>query len=561
MSQTESVEIDPVVERDGTTPTGPDLTVRLPDGTDIAGDRPILVIGPNGSGKTRQARQIASPAGLVVAFVNALRNTRVTTEVPAMGLTNARTNLANQGQQARNRYWELADDFDLLLARLHGEDAAAAISYRDEARTLGALPAGTTSSMERLQRIWAKVFPGRSLWWNENVPMVRSSVPGSEPQYMGHFMSDGEKAALYLAGKVLTAEPGILVVDEPETHFHSLLAIRLWNELEQIRPDLRLVYLTHDLAFALSRRGATFVLASPVPPLMRVVDPLASLPADVVEALLGAATFSFYARRLVLCEGEAESLDIDFYEAWFKGYDTVVRPLGSGEMVIRAAGVLKESTLVVGLEIVGLIDRDFHSDAMLANLPDAIVALPVHEIESLYCVPGVVSAVARHLGKASTFDADRYVKRIRDAISDTERHKVIIERWKRRVEGPMLQLVANVASRTTDLATVIADVPSVFDQSNWTFSPADLLADERRSVEAIVPDGPFDDVLRLMPGKSRISLAADEVGLSKDDYIRLVNRALRGDAGLEALGPEIEAALTTYLPARTKPAGEAPDGQ
>ena len=125
----------------------------------------------------------------------------------------------------------------------------------------------------------------------------------------------------------------------------------------------------------------------------------------------------------------------------------------------------------------------------------------------------------------------------------------------------MLQLVANVASRTTDLATVIADVPSVFDQSNWTFSPADLLADERRSVEAIVPDGPFDDVLRLMPGKSRISLAADEVGLSKDDYIRLVNRALRGDAGLEALGPEIEAALTTYLPARTKPAGEAPDGQ
>ena len=111
----------------------------------------------------------------------------------------------------------------------------------------------------------------------------------------------------------------------PETHLHSLLAVRVWNALEIARPDMRFVYVTHDLTFALSRRDARFVLASPTAGL-RSIDLEPTLPADVTEALLGSASLSFYASRVVFCEGELTSLDYRLYGAWFRGPDTVVRP-------------------------------------------------------------------------------------------------------------------------------------------------------------------------------------------------------------------------------------------
>lgn len=524
----------------------PNHDVVLPDGTVVAGSDPIVVIGPNGSGKTRQARELRSAGGMPVQFVNALRNTRVTTEVPAMGLANARSNLNSQGDQARSQFWELVNDFDMLLARLHGEDAAAALAFRDATRRGQEVNAGS-SSMERVQELWATLFPGRELAWDDNIPMVRSTVPGSPASYRGHFMSDGEKSALYLAGKVMVAEPGILVIDEPETHFHSLLAVELWNELERARPDLRVVYVTHDLTFALSRQSATFIVASPTEPL-QVLNGLDELPSEAAEAILGAASFSFYARRLVLCEGELDGPDHDFYRAWFQDVYTVVRPLGSGEMVTRAVPLLRGSALLRGLVPFGIIDRDFHPDSMIAVLPDGVEALPVHEIESLYCIPPVVGAVARHLGKA--FDEAAYVDRVRGATDTFQRDGVVIERWKQRVEGPLLDLVGQVSSRTTDLATTLAGVEATFTQTNWAFDPAALLAAEKASVEALVPGGPISEILRLMPGKSLISLASTYVGLNKDDYRRLVNSALLG-SGMDQLEADLVTALSPWLPART----------
>jgi hypothetical protein len=517
-----------------------DLTIALPDGTPLPGHAPVVIIGPNGSGKTRQAREIRSPAGMPIAFVNALRNTRVTTEIPAMGLTNARSNLNIQGNQARSQFWELVNDFDVLLARLHAEDAAAAIAYRDASRR-GTAVVVPPSSMERVQILWARLFPGRELGWNDNIPMVQSIVGGAAASYQGHFMSDGEKAGLYLMGKVMVAEPGILVVDEPETHFHTLLAVEVWNELEKARRDVRLVYVTHDLTFGLSRAAATFVVASPTEP-MRVLEGLDDLPSEAAEALLGAASFSFYARRLIFCEGVLDGIDHDFYRAWFTDLYTVVRPLGSCEMVIRAVELLRQSDLLRSIEPHGIIDRDFHSDEMLGTLPVGVTPLPLHEVESLYCLPGVVASVARHVGRA--FDEVAYVARVRAALTDLQRHGVIIERWKRRVEGPLLGLVGQVASRTTDLDATIRDLPSVFDQSLWPFSPSNVLLAEKQLVEGSVPGGQIEEILRLMPGKSLISLASISVGMNKDNYRRLVNRALAGDEGLEQLAAAVAAELT-----------------
>lgn len=239
-----------------------DFDLTLPSGERLEGRSPVVVIGPNGSGKTRQARNIS--ASVSIEFVNALRNTRVAPELPAMGFDTARNNFLSQRNQARSAHWELTSEFDFMLSQLLAQDAMAAKDftqrYRDDPASAGE-PLDTPLS--RVEAAWRDVFPGRRLVWRDWKPVIVNSVAGGPVEYTGNQMSDGEKAALFVAGRVFSAEPGTLVVDEPETHFHSLLAVRLWNALEDARADVRFVYITHDLTFALSRRDARYVLASP----------------------------------------------------------------------------------------------------------------------------------------------------------------------------------------------------------------------------------------------------------------------------------------------------------
>lgn len=304
-------------------PASPPYSITLPFGGSIPGDGPVVVMGPNGSGKTRQTRQISS--SMPIEFINALRNTRVSPDLPAMGVTTARANFSSQKAQAQSNPWELSSEFDYMLSNLLAHQSMAAIDFtrrfRESPDAPGELP---NTPLTRVEELWGKVFPGRELRWSDWKPLVHNDVDGLRIQYSGNQMSDGEKAALYLAGRVFSSEAGILVVDEPETHFHSLLAVRLWDALEDARPDIRFVYVTHDLAFALSRRNARYVLANPMVGL-RLIEVDESLPPDIASELLGSASFSFYATRIIFCEGEETSRDADLYRSWFSGSDTVVR--------------------------------------------------------------------------------------------------------------------------------------------------------------------------------------------------------------------------------------------
>ena len=266
--------------------------LRFPAGDSIEGVGPVVIVGPNGSGKSRQARDLQ--ADKQPAVVNALRNTRVAPEIQAMGVVTARNNVLSQVTQARTTHWELSSEFDSMLSQLLAEsaqlDSEFARRFRRDPSTAGS-PEET--ALSKVEALWATVFPGRELVWKDWKPVVLSETAGGEAvEYSGHTMSDGEKSALFLAARTFSADPGVLIVDEPETHLHSLLAARLWNELEDARRDIRFVYVTHDLTFALSRRDATYVLSSPTDGLKRI-ELQEDLPAEVASMLLGVALLSF----------------------------------------------------------------------------------------------------------------------------------------------------------------------------------------------------------------------------------------------------------------------------
>ena len=106
-----------------------------------------------------------------------------------------------------------------MLSQLLAQHANVSISFAKAYRVDPDNPPTLQSTVLQRVRVWSDVFPERTLAWEDWKPVVKNSSTGDLVQYTGHSMSDGEKAALYLAGRVLSGESGVLVVDEPEFHF------------------------------------------------------------------------------------------------------------------------------------------------------------------------------------------------------------------------------------------------------------------------------------------------------------------------------------------------------
>jgi len=527
---------------------GGQRNVTLSDGSQVTGSGSIVIMGPNGSGKTRESRRLISDVGIDV--VNALRNTRMNSQLPAMATNEAKQNYQSQKNNVITQPYEQANDFEYMLTSLIAEASDISLKHMRQLRNGEADGLPPLTPLEEMQELWSQFFPGRTLTFDGYAPKVHNTVVGAgQPQtYSAQTMSDGEKAALYLAGRALTTEyRSVMLIDEPETHFHSLLANRFWDAIETARPDIRMIYVTHDIHFAASRKTAAFLIADPGKGLVKT--DVGRIPDDVASVILGTATLSFTASNIIFCEGEEQSLDNKLLSAWYADLQTVVQPVGSCDMVHRCVSALSNSGLVQNLTVSGLIDRDFHPDSYVDALGDQMKVLGVHEIEGLYSHPGVVKAVARFLGQAGWNEADFEVT-VRSSFSDTHRHKVVLERWKRRIEGQLIGVVAAVKTRQESLEDISLSLPDIFDQAKWSFSPQDMLNEEKSRIEALAePSSSLDELLKIMPAKGLLPIAADAVGMSKEAYVALIVSALNGqDANQQALGNEIRSALDPYLP-------------
>jgi hypothetical protein len=339
----------------------------------------------------------------------------------------------------------------------------------------------------------------------------------------------------------------VLVVDEPETHFHSLLAVKLWDALEDSRPDVRFVYVTHDLTFARSRRKARYVLASPTDGLKTIaVDD--ALPGDVAEALLGSASLSFYATRIVFCEGGDSSKDHSLYDAWFDGPDTVLRAVQGCERVLRCVEALNTAGVAHALTAIGIVDGDVHPQAFKDSISTGARFLDVHEVESLYALPALVQAVCSHLKRP--FDPEAYRKQLAASVSAEQMDQLVIQRWKARVEPHLQTLVSGVSKKGVPVAELVGELPNLFDYTQWGFSPTDFLEEERVRVEAALTTEATLELLAIVPGKQLLPVAAQTAGVQNKAYVDVVVGALRDSQTHPALSSAVSAALAPHLPPR-----------
>jgi len=516
----------------------------------IDGDGPIVLLGANGSGKTRLAVQLAQSGA--AEFIPALRNIAIPDQIPNWTLQTATNELLNRTNQRRNSYWELVQDIDALFGKLWSSHAVEAMRVYEHVLQ-GTPPDELPETvLTKTKELWKVVFPGRTITFTDFTAKVTNDYLGAA-SYTAKHMSDGERTGLYLAGRVFDSQHPLVVVDEPETHFHSRLAVRFWDALESLSPSKRFVYVTHDLSFALSRRDAKIILVRPNQP-PELMDSGTGLPSDDVASILGAASFSVYASRLVFCEGrEEKSLDQELLRAWFNDRETALIPVGGCDSVKRCTAAFQTRSVVSGFVASGIIDRDHWPDDMLANVANVHV-LPVHEIESLYVLKSVYAAVAIHAGhKLETIDglyANAFAG-FKQQMLGPMANKLICERFKAR----SLMLIERAFSTSVDFKdrdalrnVLVTEIPQTLPVT----SPGTIWAEEEARVAAALASNDPDVFLKTLPGKPLVGPAAKTLGLTKERYCDLVKVGLGNstDPAFQALHTALEVALTPHLPPR-----------
>jgi len=427
------------------------------------------------------------------------------------------------------------------------EDSASAMEFRDNYKQK-AEP--DITRLMRLQRSWERLFPGRRISFKGYTPKVTSEYVAGEREYSAQSMSDGERVALYLAGRVLEAKPGVIVIDEPEVHFHSRLAMHFWDELEALRSDCRFVYITHDLQFARSRTPSGYLIVKPgMEP--QVVSVEEAIPPDIVEDILAAASFSIYAKRVIFCEGVESSYDQKLYRAYFSGRGDAVVPVGACQEVVKCTTAFSEAGFVEGMQAIGIVDRDYFPDSYLNSLPNEVYLLPVHEIESLFCLRSLFLAVASHLGKSNGEAEslyDEFLTEARERFIGELRLKQASERFRLRCTDQFYRAL-NGRTASGSGAEVREAHARALDPAVWSIPPSQLFDEELAVVDSAIGTSE-SELLRVLPGKVYFPKLVRKLGIDKSTYVELISDSLLAspEEDLFALGDRVRGVLAEVIP-------------
>ena len=498
----------------------------------------VVVIGANGSGKSRLGAWIEQRNFEKVHRIAAQRNLSFSERVPLKSYREAEEEFfygGSQYKENKNGRWgwgkgfttKLLDDFDAVLAALLAQVNLENQRFVDackEAESHGLpKPNVPLSSFDKLRDVWDSVFPHRRI--GQEDAAFYAYADDATKRYSATQMSDGERSVLYLTAQVLCVpESKIIIMDEPEVHLHPSLMEHLWNALERVRPDCLFIYITHDVDFATSHRNSDIIWIKSFDGAKWEFEdvPESELPKELLVELLGNR------KTVLFVEGARDSLDGRLYAALFP--DCYVVPSGGCEQVIANVRAYSRTNALHLCRAWGIIDRDYKTDDVLASYEkDRVYALGVAEIENLFITEDVVKVMARRFGK----DGDSVFEAVKDDV---------IERFKNQFEGQVSKaLVSEVKRRLTSIDPGSDNLDA--EKISRTIDLPGAQDHVKSRYVAALETGDFADVLRVFNEKSLVKTMGVKFGADNRQYIEIVLALLEGD-----LREELSAALSAYVP-------------
>lgn len=491
----------------------------------------VVIVGANGSGKTRLASYIEDQLGELTHRIAAHRALSLNPSVAKVSEREAKLGLktgwthkeANIGHRKGQRWGgnapvALLNDFDYLLQTLFAEQTNTSLETHKAAREGGSVDAKATK-FEILKQVWESLLSHRELHISGDD--IQVSLRGSHDLYSASEMSDGERAVFYMLGQALVAEPGsLLIFDEPELHVHKSIMSKLWDELEAIRPDCSFLFITHDIEFACSRIADKYVIRryepSPTWEISRVPDD-SGFDENTITLILGSR------KPVLFVEGNESSLDIATFRCCYPGWTVI--PRGSCEQVIHSVVTMRRNSQLTRISCSGIVDADDYSSEdseYLARLGIAI--LPLSEIENVFVHPSVAEAILRGEGFSGP-QLQEKLQGFRDAviasISEENVEKAVLRYCRRRVDRALKKVDLRSAQTASQLKELL-------HQEVTTLNIEELDVYARKTIDEAIENRDVSKLLSLYDNKGLLAIASTHLkGTRRSEFehwlIRLFN--------------------------------------
>ncbi len=507
--------------------------LRSPGGDRVSfeGVRRFVLIGANGSGKTRLGVWLeqTNQNNTLVHRIGAQKALSIPECAPLMNAEQAEKNLffgrADQYASIQSKNlsrWAdrpatlLLSDYEKVLSLLFARTAERDHRHTEMTRMTGQYVPVPDSPIDSIMKVWEDLMPHRSVTLHDGKVVVNKGTPA---EYHGMDMSDGERVALYLLGQCLCAPPSsILIIDEPELHLHKSLMDKLWNKVEELCPDKTIVYITHDLDFAASRAGAIKLW---VQSYRAGAWTWTEVPYD--EVLPEALILELIGNRkpILFCEGDRGGLDHTVYQLCYPHLHVV--PRGGSEKVIEATKAIQANSALTTLSAYGIVDRDVRSDSECNALHEGgINVLGLAEVENLFCLDAVVRLTAEKLSLDPEHTSRVAAAFLTDALT-SELEAQIVMHAERRIRY-QLSAYSKASSDEQGLQKGIDDLLAGVNVSATVIEARNALADALASADS-------SKILRVYNRKTLAERMSSCFGLKHGEYPQLVIRVMKGADG------------------------------
>lgn len=516
------------------------MNVKLPNNMTISDKQSIVIVGANGSGKTRFSVWIEqNNTNTNVHRISAQKSLSMPESVQPSSMDKANDEFL-YGTTNKDRNWMktygknnsrwnskpeifLLNDFEKLMQLLFTEDYQKSREYRSEHRDLLNTEFDNETILDKTKNIFEELLPHRKLEIDAGCIKAGSD---SITYYNGAQMSDGEREIFYFIASVFAVpDNSIIIIDEPENHLHNSILGKLWDLLEKSRSDCLFIYVTHNLDFATSRINSQLIwvknyFEDKSWDFELIEDD--TIPESLQIQILGNR------QNVLFIEGESNSYDFKLYNILFNNYNVI--PVNGCSKVIQYTTSTNENKKLNYITAKGIIDKDRLDKNQIENYKKKNIYIPkVTEIENIFLLPKVIEKVILQLKKDEELEE----------ILENTKNKVL-EYLKLNKENQALLFVKSEVNNSIELLkdTKLSNLEDYEKEikkqiSNIKFN--DINLKYITLIEDILNTNNYEKALCIINNKGLIqeSNLNIKLGLKQDNYIDLALRIIRDDSELQ----------------------------
>lgn len=307
---------------------------------------------------------------------------------------------------------------------------------------------------------------------------------------------------------------------------------KLWDKIEEYCPNKTIVYITHDLDFAVSRKDAAKIWVKSYERnheqekwSVEVIEDSDTIPEALLLEILGNR------KDVLFVEGEKGSYDTQLYSAVYDNFYVV--PCHNCYKVIEYTKAFNDSKIqgLHNINVRGIIDRDYMTeDEIESNKRNNIFALDVAEVENLFLLEEIQRIVA----------STQALENIDEVVSEVKNH--IFSAFRSEQDNQIFlkfqrELAYKMQCKITEKADGINAIKSKINAIDIDCLYREIFA----SIDQILQKNDYVSLLKIYNRKNLHKQISKYYKIT--DYPSLVIRLLKTDKRSEIVN-----ALKVHLP-------------